>query len=168
METSPQQTRTGYGFDGWYTEANGGGDKVESATTVSITDDQTLYANWVAGAITVAFNATGGISTQTSKPVTFDSTYGELPTATRDGYTFIGWFTEEASGTEVTAGTKITNTNDHSLYAHWTINQYTLTFEENGGSDCLSITQDYRTHLLLSLKQKRLGTRLLIGAAILN
>ena len=145
----PTASRTGYGFDGWFTEANGGGDRVESTTKVEITDDQTLYANWTAGAITVTFNATGGISTQTSRAVTFDSTYGELQIATKTGYTFSGWFTEEVYGTEITKDTKVTNTNDHSLYAHWTINQYTISFDANGGSDCLSIKQDYNSDVML-------------------
>ena len=70
------------------------------------------------------------------------------------GYTFIGWFTEEARGDEVTTGTQGTNSNDHSLYAHWTINQYTITFEANGGSDCLSIKQDYNTEITLPIPTK--------------
>lgn len=38
---------------------------------------------------------------------------------------------------------------DHTLYAHWTINQYTITFNANGGSECKPITYDYNTHIAL-------------------
>ena len=146
----PTATRDGYGFDGWYTEANGGGEKIEPNTVVSITDAQTLYANWIADAVTVTFDAKGGVSTQTSKTVTFGSTYGELPTATRAGYTFAGWFTEEGiEGTLVTKDTQVTNSNHHTIYAHWTINQYTLTFEVNGGTGVEPITQEYNTAVTL-------------------
>ena len=46
----PVPTRTGYVFDGWYTQADGG-DKVEAATPVTATADLTLYAHWTASAV---------------------------------------------------------------------------------------------------------------------
>ena len=55
-----------------------------------------------------------------SKNVTYGSTYGTLPTATMDGYSFIGWFTGTGSdATEIKATDKVTETSDHTLYAHW-------------------------------------------------
>ena len=46
--------------------------------------------------------------------------YGPLPTATRNGYIFDGWYTESTGGTQVTSSTKVTASSDHTLYAHWT------------------------------------------------
>ena len=54
------------------------------------------------------------------KEVTYNSTYqtlGEIPL--RPGYRFLGWYTEEAGGTEITEETKVTTTDNHTLYAHW-------------------------------------------------
>ena len=38
---------------------------------------------------------------------------------------------------------------DHTLYAHWTINQYTISFDTNGGSVCASVTKDYGSFFVL-------------------
>ena len=67
--------------------------------------------------------------------VTYDQPYNCLPNAIRTGYTFIGWFTEENGGTEVTNETTANITADnHTLYAHWTINSYTITFDFGNGT----------------------------------
>ncbi len=54
-----------------------------------------------------------------SKEVTYNSTYGTLPTPTKIGCTFAGWYTEKDSGTKVTADTIVNITSDQTLYAHW-------------------------------------------------
>ena len=131
--TLPTVSRTGYGFDGWYTDANGG-TKITSDTKVAITSNQTLYAHWKLNTYTVSFNGNGGNASSSSKSVTYNSTYGTLPTATRTGYTFDGWYTEANGGTKVTADTKVAITSNQTLYAHWTINVYTVTYNANGGS----------------------------------
>ena len=51
----------------------------------------TIYVNWVPNNYTVTFNADGGTVSPSSKSVTFDSEYGELPEPTKIGYTFNGW-----------------------------------------------------------------------------
>ena len=63
-----------------------------------------------------------------------DAEYGSLPTPTRTGHTFDGWFTKATGGTKVTGSTTITTNSSHALYAHWTPNTYTITFDPNGGS----------------------------------
>ena len=72
--------------------------------------------------ITVKFNANGsGASVKTSKKtVTVGKKYGKLPTATRKGYTFKGWYTKKSGGTKVTSSTTVTKKKTHTLYAHWT------------------------------------------------
>ena len=83
---------------------------------------------------TITFNANGGNVSPASKNVTYSSTYGTLPTPTRTGYSFAGWFTSPTGGTQITSNTKVTTTTNQTLYAHWNINQYTLYFNGNGGS----------------------------------
>ena len=67
------------------------GTYITSSTVVNVTENHTLVANWTANKYSVNFNANGGSVSTTSKTVTFDTMYGELPTPTRDGYTFNGW-----------------------------------------------------------------------------
>lgn len=54
------------------------------------------------------------------KTVTYGEAYGTLPTPTRIGYTFAGWYTASSGGTQVTDSTKVTNSSNHTLYAQWT------------------------------------------------
>jgi uncharacterized repeat protein (TIGR02543 family) len=129
----PTPTRTGYTFTGWYTAASGGS-QVTSSTTVTVTSDHTLYAHWTKTDVTVTFDPNGGSVSPSSKTVTYGSTYGTLPTPTRTGYTFNGWYTAASGGSKVTASTTVTNTSDHTLYAHWTTVDITVTFDPNGGS----------------------------------
>ena len=70
-----------------------------------------------------------------TKTVTYDSTYGTLgATPTRFGYTFAGWYTAESGGTKVETTTKVTTAGNHTLYAHWTPNTYTITLNNQSAS----------------------------------
>ena len=67
----------------------------------------------------------------TNYNVTYKDKYGELPTPTRDGYTFDGWYTgENGTGTKVTSDTLLTNEKDHTLYAKW-IKDVKVTFDND-------------------------------------
>ena len=68
------------------------------------------------------------------KDVVQDLTYGELPTPTRTGYTFDGWYTSTAYTTEVTEDTLVQGSSDKILYAKWVGNEYTVTFDADGGT----------------------------------
>ena len=121
-------TRIGYKFAGWYTEKDGGA-KVELGDVV--TSSHTLYAHWTAKKYTVTFNANGGTVEPKTQTVTYGSTYGELPTPTRKGYTFVGWFTNPNGGTQVKADAEVTTAADRTLYAHWTQNIHTVTIKDD-------------------------------------
>lgn len=114
-------TRTGYTFQHWCADEEL---KNEYDFETPITADMTLYALWLANTYVVTLNyqgATGGNSTA-SMGVTYDATYGTLPTPTRDGYAFDGWFTAKQGGTEITAETTVKITANQILYARWTAN----------------------------------------------
>ncbi len=133
----PTPERIGYTFEGWFTEKEAGEQeetKVDAKTTVKIVTDQTLYAQWTANSYTVTFDANSGKVTQGNKNVTFDDNYGELPLPVKTGYTFAGWYTAKADGTKVSAGTIMKTDYEHILYARWTANVYTVSFDGNGGS----------------------------------
>lgn len=131
--TMPTPVRDGYTFDGWYTSATDG-TKVSSTTTVNTASNHTVYAHWTAKSYIVTYDANNGAVTETSKRVTFDDTYGTLATPTRAGYNFAGWFTDPVTGSEISASTKVTTPNHHTIYAHWLGAEYTVSFDGNGGS----------------------------------
>jgi uncharacterized repeat protein (TIGR02543 family) len=130
-------TRTGYTFSGWsetelgvvpYTFPNKIPDLGSNGTT------KTFYAIWTANIYTITFNAEGGTNlSETTKNVTFNGTYGTLPTVSRSGYTFSGWFNQQSGGTQVIDSTVFNNVNNLNLYARWAANSYTVTFDSNEG-----------------------------------
>ena len=140
-------TRTGYTQTGWAT-SDGGAKVYELNETFSPNDNITLYPFWTIDKYTVTFDyngATGDNSTE-KKEVTYDSTYGTLPTPTKTGYTFDGWFTAASGGSEITSDTTVTITESQTLYAHWTAKQFTVTFDYQGatsGYETSSITVTY-------------------------
>ena len=84
----------------------------------------------------VTFNPAGGTASQATKPYYLESDqYGTLPTMNaRTGYTFGGWWTGmNGAGVQVTSGTTLTSSSDHTLYAKWIPNTYTVTFNAEGG-----------------------------------
>lgn len=80
------------------------------------------FANYLKGLFTVTFNANSGTVNAESKTVIYGNKYGELPTPTRDYYTFDGWYTEQSGGQKVTADSTFDKTKDIVLYAHWNLN----------------------------------------------
>lgn len=81
----------------------------------------------------VTFNPNGGTVGTKSKNVTIGSTYGTLPTPTRTGYSFDGWYTKETDGTKVTETTTVGANPPTTLYAHWIAKKYLVIFDANGG-----------------------------------
>jgi len=70
----------------------------------------------------ITFDANGGNEVTDVKNVPLNTAIGELPIATRDYYTFDGWFTEAEGGEKVTEETIMTALTDITLYAHWVEN----------------------------------------------
>ena len=60
-----------------------------------------------------------GVSASQNKKINVGDPYGELPTPTRYGYSFDGWYTSLAGGSKVDASTIVTNRSNHMLYPHW-------------------------------------------------
>ena len=131
--TLPVPTRTGYTFDGWYTALENG-TKVESSTLVTATEDHTLYANWTAITYNVVLNENGGNNVD-DLTYTVETTTLTLPTLTREGYTFNGWFTAEVAGTKVESTDILSKLENQEYYAQWTANQFTVIFDSNKPAD---------------------------------
>ena len=129
-------TRKGYTQVGWSTVD--GGEKVYGFEDVYTQNEAlTLYPVWNANQYTITFDTNGGSEIA---PITQD--YGTEITApdnpTRKGYTFKGWDREIP---ETMPAENIT------VKAQWEINQYTIAFDTNGGSEIAPITQDYGTEI---------------------
>lgn len=116
--TLPTPVRTGYTFDGWYTSREGG---AVYTTTTTIGENTTLYAHWKVAqkSVKVTFDANGGYTPQTTKTVTALGTYGDLPTPTRDGYRFLGWFSQQSGSGIIYLPETAVDDEDVTMYAHW-------------------------------------------------
>ena len=137
--TLPTATRTHYTLKGWFTAASGG---TKISTSTKVTANVTYYAQWTPVNYTITFNSNGGsAATPPTKSIAYLSTIGTLPTTTRTGYTFKGWFTNTSSGTQITESTVVKG--NVTYYAQWTPIKYTITFNANGGSAVASRTLDY-------------------------
>lgn len=111
-------TEAGHIFVGWSTTSDGGVAYADRAMVV-VNSNLSLYAKWTPATYTVYFNTDGGSVTPTSKTVTYGSEYGTLPTPTKKGHAFLGWYTESESGEKVTENSIVTATSNHTIYAHW-------------------------------------------------
>ena len=129
----PTPTRTGYQFSGWFTAASGG-TRVTSSTTMPQLAYLIIYAHWTPVPVqyTLYFNASGGEVSEASRLVYSGTAYGALPTPTWAYHTFVGWFTEPYGGSQVSATTTMGD-DDATIYAHWTDDTTTITFNGNGG-----------------------------------
>ena len=127
---SPKMTRAGYTFDAWYTGLNGTGAK---ATPTAIVPDGvfSLYANWKANQYIVAFDANGGTGGW-SRSLAYGSSVA-VPSATRTGYAFVGWYTAKTGGSLVAKSVKVIG--NATYYARWKQNAtYTVKFFLNDGT----------------------------------
>ena len=135
--TAPTLTREGYTFKGW--------DKEIPETMPA--DNITVKAQWEINQYTIAFDTNGGSEIA---PITQD--YGTEITApdnpTRKGYTFKGWDREIP---------KTMPAENMTVKAQWEINQYTIAFDTNGGSEIAPITQDYGTAITAPADPTRKG-----------
>ncbi|MBQ3672984.1 MAG: glycosyl hydrolase 53 family protein [Paludibacteraceae bacterium] len=116
-------------------------------------DNITFHAiETAASEYTVTWNATtnGGTCATATTTVTAGNAIGTLPTATKTGATFNGWFTAATGGTQITAAT--VPTGDVTYYAQFTTNTYTITYNAgaNGSGTVAADIKTYGVNLTLS------------------
>ena len=118
----PEASREGYIFKGWFTETQNGNEVTEETV---FTADTTIYAHWeLNGEVppeqyTITLDANGGNCETREIETDADGKIEQLPTASREGYVFKGWFTEAQDGEKVTEETVFVA--DTTVYAHWSV-----------------------------------------------
>lgn len=129
----PWPVRTGYAFVGWTTA-----DGTAFDITTPVNESMTVIAQWRPIVYQISLDAQGGAlaADEASIEVTFDAPIGKLPVPTREGYEFLGWFTQPQGGDEVTAETMYRTAGPSTYYAQWDVlpaTQVVLTLDANGG-----------------------------------
>jgi uncharacterized protein (TIGR02145 family)/uncharacterized repeat protein (TIGR02543 family) len=134
-------SRTGYTFDRWCTTPSGMGTYHDAGSVFTPSLNMSFYARWKLILYTVEFDANGGTVSPTSDTTGEGWKLTTLPTPTRSGYTFKGWWTTETTGGDSVTVSWVYNA-DATIYARWEegVTQpttYTLTVTRNltdGGS----------------------------------
>lgn len=122
----PIPTRSSYIFKGWALDKidpDSSGSHVTGIATEEsawgFDKDTTLYALWEKER-NKTFSVTlddGSVCSLIT--VTNGNSYGNLPTPSRVGYKFNGWYTQTSGGSQITSSTTVNLTGDQTLYAHW-------------------------------------------------
>lgn len=116
---------TSYTFKNWNTNSNGTGTSYNAGASYTANAAATLYAQWT-----------------TNNPTYSSFT---LPTPTWTGHTFNGWYTASSGGTKIgNGGDSYSPTSSGTIYAQWTTNTYTVSYNANGGSGAPS--NQIKTH----------------------
>lgn len=164
LPTVVDPTKTGYRFDGWDygTAVNDGNIKLNGdAYTVTFESNSsfTIYGNFMPQAYSMNFALDGGkLPGETQNPTIYTiEDLLTLPVPSKEGHTFSGWLVTQASaaegnwtvGSNYAGGTVLLRRyGDVTLTAQWTVNQYTITFDSDGGSAVAPITQNYGTGII--------------------
>ena len=120
-----EPTKQGLLFVGW-TGSNGEEVEMEVQILKGSTGDKNFVAHWISASFTLTFHAVGGQVNPESKQVVYGEAFGELPTPTKDGYDFAGWFTMIGEGEEVNEETILSQPKNMTIYAHWLIVEYEI------------------------------------------
>ena len=177
----PTPTMTGHAFTGWFYETDDNDlllqKKGDDLPFELIDVPQSIYAinltaGWEPKQYKVSFNLNGGKGTAPgSFKVTYNETYamtGDVETAwptitpTKTGYTFKGWYTAKSGGKKITGESIVKITKNTTLYARWTANKYTVTFDATGGyfgsAATKKVVQTYDKNYVLPSKPQKPGS----------
>ena len=146
MPTHDAPTREHYRFVGW------------EPRLVPVTGEATYTAKWTPLKYTVKWDANGGYVYPKSSTGTVETAVN-VPTPTRDYYTFDGWFTQQDGGTEIV--TPYMPESNVTFYAHWTAITYTVSFDAGEGS---SVSDETGSQVLpISLPNTTLADKYFAG-----
>jgi uncharacterized repeat protein (TIGR02543 family) len=144
----PSTSKTGYTLSGWYRDS--AFNQLYNIPSNMPAESLTLYAKWTVNQYSITFVTNGGNSVP-NQNIAYGSAIS-LPTVSRTGYSFGGWFTDPSLNTEFSISTMPAQ--NLVIYAKWLVNQYTISFVTNGGSSIQSITQDFGSTLTVPSTSK--------------
>jgi uncharacterized repeat protein (TIGR02543 family) len=141
----PVTSKSGYTFLSWNTATDGSGVTYTADTVYQVAGNVTLYAQYQANTYRVIFNAQENGSVAISgKDVVYMTALGELPIATKSGYSFTEWNSmPDGSGISYDESTIYIWVADSGLFAQYAPNNYLLSFNTAGGSTVNSKTVTY-------------------------
>ena len=129
-------TRPGYTFLGWSGTGIDGMSKTVTIEKGSV-GNRTYTANWEANRNTIVFHPNGGTGTMENQTIPTDESQALTRNSfTKAGYTFVGWAISSDTAVKYQDGASYTMgvEETYHLYAIWTPNQNTLTFDGNGAT----------------------------------
>lgn len=135
-------TKEGHTFNGWYLDQA----LTQPYIAPTVLQSLVLYAGYNINQYTLTFNTNGG-SSITALNQDFGSVVLEPTAPTREGYTFAGWYTDNNTfNNEYSFETMPAD--NQTIFARWTANNYTITFDSNGGTAVTAITQPYQSSVV--------------------
>lgn len=143
-------SKSGYSFMGWGTSASATSASYANGATYSANAGITLYAIW-RKTITVSYNANGGSGAPAAQTgYAYNNAYatsitlsGTVPT--RTGYTCDGWATSAGGAKYYSKSTSYSFDSSRTLYAHWNLINYNLSYDYDGGTVATDNPTTYNT-----------------------
>ncbi len=133
-----------YTFEGWYTD-----EELTNRFYFAVpSKNLTLYANWEATEYKINYVLNGGKNAEENQETYNVEDHVIFADASKTGYDFVGWFTDEEFTSTVVKELPLGSHGEITLYAHYSINKYTISFETNGGTSVTAITQNYATEVV--------------------
>ena len=148
-------TRTGHTIAGWFADA-ALATAWDFASDVMPASGITLYAGWSINSYPVTFDSNGG-STVPSQSVVYDTLVTEPSSPTREGHTFVGWFADAALTSAWDFAADAQPASAITLYAGWTVNSYSVSFDTHGGSAVAGQSRDYGALVIEPSAPTRVG-----------
>ena len=129
----PVVTKSGYDFAGWFTDAKEG-TMVSGDTMVTTAADHILYAHFTPTVYTITYHGMEGAVHENPTEYNIELDTITLKDAQKAGYTFEGWYSDEAMTEQTVSMIAKGSTGNVDLYAKWTENEYRVVFEPNQGT----------------------------------
>ncbi|MBP5582605.1 MAG: InlB B-repeat-containing protein, partial [Bacteroidales bacterium] len=134
LPTEEQISKTGYKFEGWFDNASCSGEAISSVASTAIGDKQ-FWAKWSVNSYTVTFETDGGtINSGNVKNYIYGTTVVLPSDVIKLGYTFDGWYDNEACTGSSILSISSTDLGDKKFYANWLVNTYSVTLVTNEGT----------------------------------